>query len=245
MKKKLILIIIALTFVIQILNYNTIDVNAKKQGDYVVILHGLGRTANSMNKIADFFKEEGYQVINLGYPSREKRIEALAEQYLKEAIEKHCIDKNKKINFITHSMGGIIVRQYLKQNQVKNLGRVVMLAPPNQGSEVVDFLEESDVVEWVLGPAFKQLGTDEESLPLRLGEVDFELGVIIGDKSVNWINSIIIPGKDDGKVAIENAKVDGIDDFLLVSRTHLFVMYSNQVLEQMHYFLENGQFKRK
>jgi hypothetical protein len=141
-------------------------------------------------------------------------------------------------------MGGILVRWYLKDHKPQNLGRVVMLAPPNQGSEVVDWEKHWLLFRWLLGPAGQQLGTGAESLPAQLGPVDFELGVIAGDRSVEFLHSLIIPGPDDGKVGVERAKVQGMKDFLLVHKTHTFIMRDNEVLNQIEYFLRTGNFYR-
>ncbi|MGM0509416.1 MAG: esterase/lipase family protein [Fusobacteriota bacterium] len=236
MQKKSILILLLLIF----LGCSNNKLNKKGQnGDYIILIHGLGRSSRSMSKIENHFSKKGYQVINLDYPSTEYTIEYLAKKFLKKTIEEKCVDKTKKINFITHSMGGIIVRQYLENNKLENMGRVVMLAPPNKGSEVADFLSWTGI----MGPALEELQTEKDVLVNRLGKADFDLGVIIGDRSFNWINSIIIPGKDDGKVSIKRAKLDNMKDFEVVDRTHIFIMRSENVIEMAESFIENGKFK--
>ncbi|MBU3916540.1 alpha/beta hydrolase, partial [bacterium] len=123
-------------------------------------------------------------------------------------------------------------------------GRVVMLSPPNQGSEVIDKLGSAPGFFWFNGPAGQQLGTGMDSIPLKLGKVDFKLGVITGNKSINLILSLLIPGDDDGKVSIENAKVAGMSDFLVLPHSHPFIMNSDDVIHQTKYFLKYGSFKR-
>jgi hypothetical protein len=117
-----------------------------------------------------------------------------------------------------------------------------MLSPPNKGSEIVDTLGQSRLFKILHGPAGNQLGTNSGSLPMSLGPVNFELGIITGDRSINWINSLIIPGKDDGKVPIERARVEGMADFLVVHATHPFIMRNREVMEQCLTFLRNGKF---
>jgi triacylglycerol lipase len=214
-------------------------------GDYVVLVHGLARTRYSMRKAQHFFRGQGYIVLNFGYPSTKYPIEILNERYLKAFIQTHYSDLTKTIHFVTHSMGGILVRFYLKTYKPDNLGRVVMLAPPNQGSEVTDWLRQSFVYKWMFGPAGQQLGTEARSLPLQLGPVEFELGIIAGDRSINLINSLKIPGQDDGKVAVERTKVQGMKDFLLVHNNHTFIMRDEHVLMQTEHFLRNGMFRRE
>jgi hypothetical protein len=208
----------------------------------VVLLHGLVRTKSSMAKIEKKLLSEGYKVVNHDYPSRDFTIEELATNEIPKTLENCDQFGAKKIHFVTHSLGGILVRYYLESNEIKNLGRVVMLSPPNQGSEIVDELADVPGYDTLNGPAGRELGTDEKSVPRNLGPADYELGIITGNESVNLILSQFIPGEDDGKVAVENAKLEGMSDFLVVPHSHPFIMKSDTVIEQILHFLKNGSF---
>ena len=218
---------------------------SETSGEYVVLVHGLARSPRSLKKAERFLRQRGYRVLNFGYPSRKYPIETLSAQYLKPFIETHCAEQGQPVHFLTHSMGGIVVRHYSKYVSPGRVGRVVMLAPPNQGSEVVDAQRNWKIFQWMLGPAGQQLGTDAASLPVRMGAVDFELGVIAGDRSIELLHSwFILPGADDGKVSVERAKIPGMKDFRLLHHTHTFIMQSDAVLSQVDYFLKTGRFKR-
>ena len=142
-------------------------------------------------------------------------------------------------------MGGIIIRLYLKSHRVPELGRVVvMLSPPNAGSEVVDRLKDNCFFKWLNGPAGRQLGTEAEGLPRKLGHADFELGIITGDRTINPILSTMIPGPDDGKVSVESARLDGMKDFIVIHATHPFIMKNREAIRQTIYFLKHGVFQR-
>jgi triacylglycerol lipase len=206
----------------------------------VILLHGLGRTHRSMQPLEDALTESGYAVVNLGYPSRSRTWPELVDT-LDAALEACCRDGVGPIHFVTHSMGGILVRAYLADETLPGLGRVVMLSPPNQGTPVVDRLRR-DLLELVLGPASLRLGTDSASFPRRLGPATFELGVITGDASVNPLFSFWLPGDDDGAVSVQSAWVEGTDDFLVVPYTHTFIMRRDQVIQQVLAFLETGRF---
>ncbi|MBN2516190.1 MAG: alpha/beta hydrolase [Deltaproteobacteria bacterium] len=213
-------------------------------GECVVLLHGLARTKHSMNTMEKQLKTEGFEVVNWGYPSRHHTIEKLAEDAIPAAVEA-CRNKGATtIHFVTHSMGSILVRYYLKHHEIKGLGRVIMLSPPNGGSEVVDTFKDTFPFRFIHGPAGKELGTDAFSLPRRLGKVEFDSGVITGDRSINLINSLLIPGTDDGKVSVTNAQVEGMSDFLVVHVSHPFIMKNREVITQTIYFLKNGKFNR-
>ncbi len=229
--------------VVSVLCMNAVFVHETNAGDYVVLLHGLGRTSHSLKKMENCLKNTGYDVLNIDYPSRTYNIQTLTEKFIKTAIKSHCKDKTKKIHFVTHSMGGIIVRYYLQTCQTENIGRMVMLSPPNHGSEVADFLRRSSIVRMMMGPSFEQLGTDISGFVNTLAEPRGETGVIAGRCSLNWINSAIIPGEDDGKVSVERSKLKNMKDFLVVNRTHPFIMRADEVIQAVICFLETGKFK--
>jgi pimeloyl-ACP methyl ester carboxylesterase len=207
----------------------------------VILLHGLGRSARSMAPLADALAERGYRVHTLDYPSRSAPIEQLAGELARE-VEACCSRPPVRVHFVGHSLGGILVRAYLARSRPPRLGRVVMLAPPNQGSELVDGVRDNAVFRWLAGPAAHQLGTGEDGLPRRLGPVDFELGVLTGDRSWSPLRSWLIPGDDDGTVAVASAQVAGMSDFRVVPETHTFIMRSDAVAREVWHFLQTGRF---
>ncbi len=213
--------------------------------DCVVVLHGLVRTSNSMGKLADYLEAAGYRVVNTSYPSREKLIEDLAVEYIPPALADCRGPGIERVHFVTHSMGGILVRYYLENETIDDLGRVVMISPPNQGSEVVDELFDVPGFEALNGPAGYQLGTGDNSLPLQLGPAEFEVGIIAGDYTTNFVFSSMLPGLDDGKVTVERTKLDGMADFIVVHEPHSLIMRDEDVIRQVLYFLRYGRFYRE
>jgi pimeloyl-ACP methyl ester carboxylesterase len=186
----------------------------------------------------------GYRVVNLTYPANREAIQDLAQR-LHTKLAECCAAPSRRVHFVTHSLGGIVLRYYLKTHRIENLGRVVMLSPPNGGSELVDLMGRLPVVRQHLGPSRRQLSTDASSLPAQLGPVDFELGVITGNWSWNPVSSWVIPGPDDGKVSVERAKVAGMNDFLVVAHSHTFIMSSPSVIAQTLTFLREGKFEHR
>ena len=209
----------------------------------VVLLHGLVRSHESMEEMGNALAAEGYYVLNVDYPSTTTNIEELSDDVMEALSEAEDLSRFEKIHFVTHSMGGILVRSYLSRNEIPNLGRVVMIAPPNQGSELVDIMGDWWIFEKINGPAGRELGTGERATPIRLGPVNFELGIIAGDRTINWINSLLIEGPDDGKVSIDHSKVKGMQDHVIIHATHPFIMKNEEAIRATIRFLESGKFR--
>lgn len=208
----------------------------------VILLHGLARTSKAMDKLAASIESAGYQVANIDYPSRKKPIEELAPLAVNYGLNACNVDSITKIHFVTHSMGGILIRYYLENNSIAKLGHVVMLAPPNQGSEVVDNMAKLPGFKWFNGPAGLQLGTDLLSVPKNLGPVNYSVGIIAGTKTFNPFLSRFSPNPDDGKVSLANTKVEGMTDFLSVEASHSFIMRDRKVINQVITYLSTGSF---
>jgi pimeloyl-ACP methyl ester carboxylesterase len=211
--------------------------------DCVVLLHGLARTSSSMDPMRDALVDDGFAVVNVDYPSRDRTIEELASFAVNSGISA-CreTDGLKNIHFVTHSLGGILVRQYLAGNEIPELGRVVMLGPPNQGSAAVDKLGHLPGFGWVNGPAGRQLGTGENSVPLALGPADFDLGIIAGKRSIDPVTSAVLNNPDDGRVTVEETKLDGMADFVVVDHSHAFMMRMTLPIQLTIRFLRTGSF---
>ncbi len=219
--------------------------------EIVVLLHGLARSSRAMRPMARALEQAGYSIFNIDYPSRKYPIEELTLQVF-TPLEPLLKNPACNVHFVTHSMGGILLRYYrhaMMQRHPETLlpgfGRAVMLSPPSQGSEVVDRLGGLRIFQWINGPAGAQLGTGQggnESLPKQMGPADFEVGVIMGDRSINPLLSRLIPGPDDGKVSVERAKLEGMRDFIVMPYSHPFIMRRAAVIEQTRFFLRHGRF---
>lgn len=212
------------------------------EGECVVLLHGMARSRLSMWPMEVYLKRSGYKTINRGYPSTERSIEEIAEKDVAGAVKECRSAGARKIHFVTHSLGGIVVRQYLQTNSVPEGSRMVMLGPPNRGSELADNMKDLTAYKWLNGPAGQELGTDDGSMLKKLKPVPVEVGVIAGDISLNPLYSSMIPGPDDGKVSVENTKLDEMRDFIVIAMSHTFMMNRPDVMEQVLHFLEHGRF---
>lgn len=212
----------------------------------VVLLHGLVRSASSMQTMADALAEDGYLAVNVDYPSRDFTIEELAPIAIEQGLaDCHAQADVERIHFVTHSLGGILVRQYLSQKAIPELGRVVMLGPPNQGSLAADKMREVPGYDWINGPVGRQLGKGEESVPLKLGPANFEVGIIAGNRTIDPVTSAFLPDPDDGRVSVADTRLDGMRDFAVVEHSHAFMMRMREPIELTLNFLHYGQFSRE
>lgn len=208
----------------------------------VVLLHGLGRLSNSMGELETKLAPAGYRVSNIFYPSRSHTIDVLAADAIGRGIDECRAQGGGSIHFITHSLGGILLRYYLKGQEIDELGRVVMLGPPNQGSELVDGLLPVPGFRFFTGPTGIALGTGEDSVLNGLGPVEFDLGVIAGSSNINPIEFLFIDGPSDGIVSIESTKVQGMRAHIVLPVTHTFMMRNNEVIDNAIHYLKTGTF---
>ena len=210
--------------------------------DRVVLLHGLGRTRLAMAALDHHLKREGFMTVNLGYPSRSLDIKQLSDIYLAPVVSRLHDPGDGPVHFVGHSLGSIVVRQYLQDHPAPMGTRCVMLAPPNCGSELADLLSGCSWYRKIMGPAAAELGTGPDSLPNRLGPAPVTVGIIAGTKSCLPFSRRIFPGANDGKVAVERTRLAGMGDFLVLPCGHTFMTRHRQVMDQVALFLRKGEF---
>lgn len=214
---------------------------AADEAEMVVLLHGLGRTDRSMRPLEDRLSTAGFLVHSISYPSMRlslPKLTAFIEQELAT-----CCNTTSRLHFVTHSLGGILVRAYLAKQHPTHMGRVVMIAPPNQGSEISDLIRRSCLLRAILGPIAPQLGTEDDSFPNRLPPPWFDLGIIAGIDSFNPIGGLIVPSPSDGTVSVESTQLAGMADFVIVRESHTYIMRSREVADYVIRFLQTGRFR--
>ncbi len=208
---------------------------------WVILLHGMARSARSMKPLASDLCRAGYRVRNQAYPTRPHDVDELSRRYVAPAIDA-CRD-GTPIHVVTHSLGGILIRAYLQNHALPPGSRVVMLAPPNQGSEVADHVRGWPLYRWWMGRVGQQLGTGPDAIVHRLGRIDAELGVIAANRSLQPWFSRLLPGPDDGAVAVSSTRLPEMRDFIVIDTSHSLLMFNRQVRHQVLQFIRKGRFE--
>lgn len=218
---------------------------SEKNPEIVVLLHGIFRSKLDMHPMAKFLEGKGYKAINILYPSREQSLEDLSDFVHQKIIYDTSYNSAAKLNFVTHSMGGLLARYYIMRHTPKNLGKVVMLGPPNTGSEFADWLSDTKILapafKAIYGPSGPQLRTDYKHTD---GDITYPLGVIAGNMSINPLAPWVLPGEHDGIVPVERTRIEGMTDHIVIPATHSFMMFNSDVMQQTYYFLQHQKFDR-
>ena len=204
----------------------------------VILLHGIFDSGLRMLPLARFLKSNGYSTNIIDYPSTRHNIDELADYV--ESILPQAARKASKLHFVGFSMGGLVIRSLLARHRPRNLGRVVMLGTPNNGSEVADALKSAWLFQSVYGPAGQQLSTDTVH---AWGDIDYELGIIAGDYgALQFVSDIFLPRPHDGKVSVESTKLPGMKDHLVISASHLFMLQHPVAKKAVLNFLQTARF---
>lgn len=222
-----------------------------KNKDVVIVFHGIYGKAKTLNAITDTLEKEGYSGINIQYPTTEDTVEKITEKYIApnvesviKTVEEENVIRRKqglpeiKINFIVHSMGTGVLRYYLKTHKLNNLGKVIFISPPSHGSQLSDN-PISDIIKDTLGDAVKQFKTSSDSFVNSLGEPDYQCYVMIGNKSGNFLYSILIPGIDDGMVPFKTSRLNNCNYKVIENATHTSILEDKRTLNEIVDYLKN------
>jgi hypothetical protein len=207
-----------------------------------MLLHGMARTANSMKPLAKDLRRAGYRISNIAYPTRPYDIDGLVDRYVRPAVA--ACGNDRPVHVVTHSLGGILIRRFMQDGELPPDSRIVMLAPPNRGSEVADHVRHWPLYRWMMGRVGQQLGTGADSIVHRLKPIGVEVGVIAARRSIQPWFSRLIPGEDDGAVSVASTRLVEMRDFVVVDSSHTLMMFNRQVRRQVRHFLQEGCFLR-
>jgi len=220
---------------------------ADSNKEIVILIHGLRGDSEDMEVIEEHLKEHNFETINFTYPSKDHKIQNLAEDFLKPEIIKQLKKHPDQIHFVTHSMGGIVLRSYFENHFTEIdslLGKVVMIAPPNRGSDVSEFFKKTMLYQKRYGISGQQIGYDIEKQVGIPDSVCYHPGIIAGTDTQFPYFSKFIEGADDGKISTERTKLKGMEEFIEMHFPHDTIMKQKKVAEQVLHFICMGKFRK-
>lgn len=207
----------------------------------IVLLHGVIRTKNSLEPLGKYLRDrQAADVISWSYASTRQTISQHAEKF-NELIS--YFPKDAEIQLVGHSMGNIIVRRFLKTHTDQRIKRMVMLAPPNQGSSFGRAVNDNILFESIWGISGQELANGFDDLELQLATPDFEFGILAGVMRSNLVRNPLLDGPNDLVVTVEESKLAGAHDFRTVNSTHTRIMNQHETLQYVHRFLKSGYFE--
>ena len=208
---------------------------AMKKDGTIVLLHGQGRTRLSMMILSRRFRSAGYQTVNFPYHQTIDSLDEISDQLIGFIGKKV---KTTNYHLVGHSLGNVIIRNAFRKEYPAGLGKIVMLAPPNQPAHLAKLLKKNLIYLWITGDSGKKLSEEAFYRDLPVPTVRF--GIIAGDKG----QSLTFSEPNDGMVSIESTKLDGMADWLLLHHGHTFIMNCRDTFEQCRRFIERGSFKQ-
>ena len=246
--------------------------DSRKNQDFLVLLHGIYGKSSDMESIAQNFKDN-YRIINIQYPTTKETAEEISDLYIEPNIENikeqifsenfhkkignqyyeitensnkinKNFNQNIKINFVAHSMGTGILRYYLKENPLENLGKVVFISPPSHGSHLAD-VPFADKLPSMLGKVVPQFSTKKDSFVNQLGEPDYDYMILIGNKTNNPLYSMIIRGKDDGMVPLKTAKMKSDNFKIIENTTHTSILKDKRTMKEISEFFKSSDLNKE
>ena len=209
----------------------------------VIVVHGFARRAGSMEKLAEHIHQAGYEVRNIEYSSIQKSLDEVQSDVFEKFDQYIFSNPGRKIHFVGHSLGGLLVRAYLDRKSLKNLGSVVLMGVPNKGSALVNEYEERWYFSW-LGPVLSELRVDDSQFLKKLKAPYYKVGVIAGSKPYSRFSDSSLEGAHDGMVSVESAQLEGMSDFILIDVNHSRMKRDHRVIDQVVYFLKHARFKK-
>lgn len=215
---------------------------AQQPAECVLLVHGLWRTGNAMNSIAEDLAEWGYHPVIISYPSTEHDIPTLANKWIAEGLQQCEKSGARKYHIVTHSMGGILVRHYLQQHTLPAGSRIVMLSPPNQGAELSEKFGKEEWFEWIAGPAAISLTKQPDGIIRKLAPIQGEIGIIAAQRAWSLWPESWLPKPNDGTIGVENMRLDEMRDFVLIENGHAMMRFDDNVQAQIRHFLHQGRF---
>jgi pimeloyl-ACP methyl ester carboxylesterase len=209
-------------------------------GKAAIEIHGITKSSKTYYAMRPALEKAGYMVVPFDYPSTRIDI-SQAARYLNRVIQ--SLNGIDRIDFVVHSMGGLVVRSWFRDHDDLRIKRMVMLGTPNRGAELADMLKKNAAFRLIMGPAGQQLVTGDSGTIAQLPVPPCEFGIIAGGRGSEGYNPLVA-GDNDLIVSVESTRLVGAADFLMVHAMHTFMLSNPEAIEATVRFLESGHFRK-
>jgi len=205
-----------------------------------LLVHGYLRSKDSMGGLRRGLERAGYEACAINYPSTRGHLDAFADQ-LREVL-RYVSPDFEAVYIVTHSMGGIVARWALSREDFPKVRGLVMIAPPSRGTAMADKVFGWWPSRWVVGPAGREVGLGPRSRMAEVGMPRCPCAVIAGARGSRHGWNPLAPGDDDGLIALDETRLDGMADFVVLRAMHPFIMNDRETIRQTVAFIETGHF---
>lgn len=209
----------------------------------VVLIHGIADKPMHLWKIEKETLDAGYSVLNFDYKSTKTSMDSVIIS-LKQEIDS-VKSKYNEIHFVVHSLGSFVLRAYLYKYPLENCINSVLIAPPSKGSIMAERFEKFKPFQWLYGEAGQKLGKGDDDYWQVFPPPEKPFGIIAGGINTKHGINPLIPGDDDGTVGVQETKIEGYSDFIIIPGLHSSLLWQSEVIDQILYFLRNEQFNHE
>jgi pimeloyl-ACP methyl ester carboxylesterase len=220
--------------------YAEVDGNDHSR-ELVVLVHGFGRTGYNMGFLKNYFVEQGYAVWAPTLPTAFRSVDACAGILAKKLADRDSIEAYERVHFVGHSMGGLIIRRYLADHDLPNMGKCVLIGSPNGGTPLGAIARKwLPPLTWI-SPAYQsfQPGGVPITHPMHNPPPDF--GAIAGDGG-GLLLGRLIDTVNDGRVPVDSVPFPGMTAFILLHYHHDEIHHKKETADLIARFLETGLF---
>lgn len=208
----------------------------------VYMIHGYGGLGIEMEKVHKAIEKKGYISEIYTYMSMVTDVDSVGVD-LFDKIKKENYDT---VSFVTHSMGALVVRSMYEHldsfTRFPFIHRIVMIAPPNNGSPIADFVNQFSFIKFIVGPNVNNLTTNPLTGAGKYPIPTCEVGLIAGSYGGKKGFNIFVNDDNDGVLIPQNTKMGIEKDVAFVRSWHVGLLFNNKVIKLVIAFLKNGRF---
>lgn len=213
------------------------------KNEIIILVHGFNKNKKDMSFLQKYFNNLNYETVTLSLPTIFSSLEHCTDLFEEKLFKIQNIKNNRysKIHFVGHSFGGLIIRKFLSRHFIKNIGRCVLIATPNQGSQLADITNNYFSFSLNIVKSLKSMLIQNLNISSPINE-SIEIGVIAGNKCNLLLGHLFLPKNNDGRVEINSTKIDNMKDYIILEYGHKEIHHKLKTANYIKSFLQKGEF---